>query len=92
VARLLPCALSKDPLDASSGEDINELIRNGSHESCSERSTEGSSQLAADPRKNLASCAPGILMRRNLMIWNTAIYWALVARDTVMVSLRCTLV
>ena len=69
-----------------------ELIRNGSHESCSERSTEGSSQLAADLRKNLASCATGILMRRNLMIWNTAIYWALVARDTVMVSLRCTLV
>jgi hypothetical protein len=86
VARLLPCALSKDPLDASSGEG------NGSHESCSERSTEGSSQLAADPQKHLASCAPGILMRRNLMIWNTAIYWALVARDTVMVSLRCTLV
>jgi hypothetical protein len=36
--------------------------------------------------------AAEILVRRNLMIWNAAIYCTLVARDTVMVSPRCTLV
>jgi hypothetical protein len=29
-----------------------------------------------------------IVVRRNLMIWNAAIYCALVVRDSVMVSLR----
>jgi hypothetical protein len=32
-----------------------------------------------------AAYAAEILVRRNLMIWNTAIYCTLVARDTVMV-------
>jgi len=42
-------------------------------------------------REDLAACAAEILVRRNLMIWNAAIYCALVARGTVMFSLRCTL-
>jgi hypothetical protein len=42
--------------------------------------------------EDLAAYAAEILVRRNLMIWNAAIYCARVVRDTVMVSLRCTLV
>jgi hypothetical protein len=43
-------------------------------------------------REKLAAYAAEILVRRNLMIWNAAIYCALVVRDAVIVSLRCTLV
>ena len=84
-----------DPLDASGGEDFSELIRNGCHESCSEVRAFHRRILATCSRsakKGLAACAAEILMRRNLMIWNAAIYCTLVARDTVMVSPRCTLV
>jgi hypothetical protein len=43
-------------------------------------------------RQDARACVAEMLVRRNLMIWNTAIYCTLVARDTVMVSPRCTLV
>jgi hypothetical protein len=35
-----------------------------------------------------AAYAAEILVRRNLMIWNAAVYCALVARVTLIVSLR----
>jgi hypothetical protein len=44
-----------------------------------------------DARTHIASCDAEILVRRNLMIWSVSIYCTLVVRDTVMVSLGCTL-
>jgi len=35
-----------------------------------------------------AACAAEILVRRNLTIWNAAIYCTLVVRDSLIVSLR----
>ena len=72
-----------DPLDASGGEGFSELIRNGCHESCSEVRALHRRILATCSKsaKNLAACAAEILMMRNLMIWNAAIYCAEVGRS-----------
>jgi hypothetical protein len=42
--------------------------------------------------ENLAAYAAEIPVRLNLMIWDAAIYCTQVEPDTLMVSLRCTLV
>jgi hypothetical protein len=68
-----------DPLDASGGEDFSKLIRNGSHESCSEIRRVPPTDLGNLQREDLAACVAEILMKGNLMIWNAAIYCTLVA-------------
>jgi hypothetical protein len=46
------------------------------------------SRRMVDARTHIASCDAEILVRRNLMIWGAAIYCTLVARDSLVVSLR----
>ena len=77
-----------DPLDASGGEDVSELIRNGSHASRSEVRRVPTTDLGNPQQireESRAAYAAEILVRSNLMNWNAAIYCTLVARDTVMV-------
>jgi hypothetical protein len=52
---------------------------------------DGSVVHCRDARTHIASCDAEMLVRRNLMIWSVSIYCTLVVRDTVMVSLGCTL-
>jgi len=49
---------------------------------------DGSTVHCRDARTHIASCDAEILVRRNLMIWNVAIYCTLVVRVSLVVSLR----